>query len=388
MSLENLLFLSERDVNLSPPWYIWYRKLKASIGADSYVHMAPLRKVSDKEYVADLMVGIPEKAQALADVITPYFQMGEIILKVSIKDFEGHRYESGQIESKEDLMSALNLALLSNDYYYGLVDGKTMNKAWILVLAKVAIQYYSDNISDLFLNTNEAVENVFKDVIKNSYSNELIVGFTTEVDRNVEENEEAEVNSNEEISTPWKLVYNNISAIFSVDDTIKIYPLYEIDKGIYRIDIQTADRIKGRSIATLLKSYYEFGAIITVVRVLDINGLPVSPLDIKGLDLYKSLTSIAKKAFETNPWVIEVLNLHGLIPPSVENMLGSIEFVIAKEIIQYCASNTNDFFRNVNKVAEVMFKDNIITEFELQNSEDNDVIILISTTTEPSRNIN
>jgi len=103
--------------------------------------------------------------------------------------------------------------------------------------------------------------------------------------------------------------------------------------------------------------------------------------------VYKALTRVIKKAFAENQLFRNVINLHGLVPEELEDMLGNIVLIISKEIIQIYASDIQDFWGNKNYVAAEALKEIINLDYLIKNTAEEEVNIRVNTTTEYDRDI-
>lgn len=162
---------NEKSVGLSPPWITYFNEIQFSIGADPKVTVGPLISVDD-DYIILVTVTGNEKAKAIATLLNPAVNFGNINVNVVVSNREG------QIASPFpcpldafEIAHYFQVALGGNPFFEDVVVKPQLpggpNVVYPVFKPEV-IQFFNDDISNL-CNTFVAVAaDVFKDVIQNT----------------------------------------------------------------------------------------------------------------------------------------------------------------------------------------------------------------------------
>ncbi|MCA1057591.1 hypothetical protein LCL96_01505 [Rossellomorea aquimaris] len=152
---------------LSPPWIIYFNQLKYSIGADPLVTVGPLIPVQD-QYLALVMVDDYDKAQALATLLTPSQNFGNVTLTVVVIY---NQEIVSPIPCRLDAFEVahlVNAALEGNTYFQEVVVQRPfpggMNAVYPIFAADV-IQFYADDVSNLCNTFTGVASQVFQEVM-------------------------------------------------------------------------------------------------------------------------------------------------------------------------------------------------------------------------------
>jgi hypothetical protein len=148
---------------LSPPWYTLWNEIKASVGNDPGVKVGPL-VTSSLPYIVPITVGNHDKAVALASIMALQHQFGNISVVIQVKDGDGTPVKPINPTSADQLAELVKTALDSNGWLTQVVvqplfpGGRAIVFA---VFAKAVIQFFNDDLSDLYHNYNNVVGFVF-----------------------------------------------------------------------------------------------------------------------------------------------------------------------------------------------------------------------------------
>lgn len=154
-----------KTAELSPPWYTLWNEIKASIGNDTAVTVNPLDTKSSP-YLVPITVADHDKAVAIASVMALRHQMGNITVDVQVKDREGRIVSPEIPESVEKLAEMVKKALGDNTWFVEVVVKPLfMREVVFVVFKKAVIQFFNDDLSDLYNNYNNVVAFVFRDVL-------------------------------------------------------------------------------------------------------------------------------------------------------------------------------------------------------------------------------
>ncbi|CAG9614087.1 hypothetical protein BACCIP111899_03314 [Bacillus rhizoplanae] len=162
---------NEKNVGLSPPWVIYFNELKFSIGENPGVTVGPLIPAGD-DYIILVTVTGNEKARAIATILNPTVNFGNINVNVVVSNREGQMIApfSCPLDAFE-IAHVFQLALEGNPFFEDVVVKPQLpgeQDVVYPVFKPKVIQFFNDDISNL-CNTFVAVAaNVFKDVILNT----------------------------------------------------------------------------------------------------------------------------------------------------------------------------------------------------------------------------
>lgn len=163
---------SATDQKLLPPWYLLNNQLSAALNADPCVHVGDLTG-DGREMEIKITVCNEDKARALASFINRVHEFGDnLAVIVKVYSTDSVPVEAISLNSLKETIELLNQALKGNKYFIkaGLGTRQQAGAAYALFRPMI-VQYYSDDISDWFLNTNEVAAKVFGEVFNlNPYS--------------------------------------------------------------------------------------------------------------------------------------------------------------------------------------------------------------------------
>lgn len=151
---------------LIPPWYLLQTQLRTALEADPCVKVNSLTGEAQDMNIK-IMVCNDRKAEALAAFLTKRHQFGEQ-LAVSVNVYAANL---GQVavqlpSSLEETTKLLSRALHGNKYFVktGMGTSPMAQSAAYAVFKPRVVQYFADDISDWYQNTNEVAAKVFSDL--------------------------------------------------------------------------------------------------------------------------------------------------------------------------------------------------------------------------------
>lgn len=148
--------------HLTPPWYLLQTELAASLQADPCVTVNALQGEGLNMFV-DVHVCEQKKAEALAAFISKNHQFNEqLAVRVSVL-YDGIAVEGQLPDALEEQVTLLNTALNGNTFFVYARTGlsPTSKVSAFAVFKPLVIQYFSDDISDWYLNTNVVAATLF-----------------------------------------------------------------------------------------------------------------------------------------------------------------------------------------------------------------------------------
>lgn len=150
---------------LLPPWYLLQSELNAVLSAD------PCVKVSDLlgnglNMEVKINACSAEKANAIAAFVNKKYEFGDnLAVTVQVYSPNNIPVYANYPTTVEEAANLLDQALTGNNYFVkagvGVGNGKG---AAFAEFKPLVVHYYSDDIGDLYLNTNMAASAAFKEV--------------------------------------------------------------------------------------------------------------------------------------------------------------------------------------------------------------------------------
>ncbi|MBQ3420564.1 MAG: hypothetical protein IJH34_02610 [Romboutsia sp.] len=176
--------MEKNKLQVSPPWYTLANKLKYTYGVCKNIHFNELINIGD-QYILIINAFNNTQALALRQVIPETIEMGNVTLNVVIFNASGKQQRTSRKKyTVEDLKKIFEAAMKDNPLFKCICvpeDEFTKNVIGdvVITIDKEVVQFYNDDISDLYKNYNEVAANVFKEVTIGKYNSNIKVGFTT-----------------------------------------------------------------------------------------------------------------------------------------------------------------------------------------------------------------
>jgi len=152
---------------LSPPWYTLWNEIKASIGNNPGVTVEDL-DTSQTPYIVPISVDNHDTAAAIASIMNLHYQIGNITVDVQVKDPAGNIVTPITPGSVSQLVELVESGLGNNGWFKEVLPKPLYPNApevVFVVFAKAVIQFYNDDLSDLYHNYNNVAAFVFRDVL-------------------------------------------------------------------------------------------------------------------------------------------------------------------------------------------------------------------------------
>ncbi|WP_133136472.1 group-specific protein [Legionella rowbothamii] len=153
-------------LRLTPPWELLQSQLSAALEADPCVHVKPLTG-EGRDMEISVTVCDEKKALALAAFLNKRHEFGDY-LAVTVNVYAPNLLPVNAT-LPEDLGATAKLlgrALVGNKYFIktGVGTGPMAQLVAYAIFQPVVIQYYSDDMSDWYSNTNEVAAKVFSEL--------------------------------------------------------------------------------------------------------------------------------------------------------------------------------------------------------------------------------
>jgi hypothetical protein len=168
--------------HLSAPWYTLWNEIKATIGNDSDVSVGDL-DTSRSPFIVPIKVNNHDKAVAIASIMALHHQLGNVSVDVQVKDPNGTIVQPVTPSSAQALTELVQVALAKNNLFEKVVVKPLYPGARDIVypvFSKAVIQFYNDDLSDLYNNYNNVAASVFSDVLNPAPGGVSVYSSTTE----------------------------------------------------------------------------------------------------------------------------------------------------------------------------------------------------------------
>src|SRR5271166_774639 len=163
-----LLFAPQPARAISPPQYTPWAEIKNSVGVTPGVEVGDLIDKGDGLYVVPIKVKAPDRAIAIASILTLSHKIGNLTVQVQVTDGDGHDVKPVIPASSEQLADLVRQALKGNHFLKEVIVKATPispKKVVFAVFTKDVIQFPNDDLSDLYGNFNGVAAAVFRDVL-------------------------------------------------------------------------------------------------------------------------------------------------------------------------------------------------------------------------------
>ena len=172
------------SVRLSPPQYTYVNFLKHSIGNDPCVDVMDIEEIVGGDYLIPIHVKCREKAIALATILELHKTFGNINIFVEVCFCNQVVKPIENIENIERLVQIVRQALDTNCYFEFVRAAEPFPGLVSIfpVFKKEVIQFFNDDLSDLYANFNGVAAHVFSEVMKSTINGFFISPSTTRED--------------------------------------------------------------------------------------------------------------------------------------------------------------------------------------------------------------
>lgn len=182
-------------------------------------------------------------------------------------------------------------------------------------------------------------------------------------------NERVQENVQAQLSPPWITYFNELKNSIGADPTVSVGPLIPVG-GNYIILVHALSNEKAIALATLLKSFVEFGNVSVTVIVTNNENNIVNPLPCP-LDAFE-IAHLFQVALENNPYFEQVV-----VQPQFPGGSNVVFPVFTAQVIQFFNDDISNLCQTFTDVAANVFHD-------VMNDDICDIPILFSTSCVPS----
>lgn len=167
---------------LSPPWYLLQTQLRTVLEADPCVKVHSLTGDAPEMHIK-IRVCNEQKAVALAAFLTKRHEFSEqLAVNVNVYAANLGQVDAQLPNSLEETTKLLSRALHGNKYFVktGMGTSPMAQPVAYAVFKPVIVQYFSDDLSDWYQNTNEVAAKVFSDLFNlHPYAESAVDIFAT-----------------------------------------------------------------------------------------------------------------------------------------------------------------------------------------------------------------
>ncbi|EFM08543.1 conserved hypothetical protein [Paenibacillus curdlanolyticus YK9] len=153
------------QVKLSPPQFSYFREVSFSVGNDPLVRIDPLREITPGVFLITLHVQGLSKAKALATLLTRTKTFGMIRVLVRVRN-AGRLVKPITRKLSPNQIEALYRTAYKTNRYFSFVTVQTgFGVTHVYPVYKLRIiQFFNDELSDLYANYNNVAAFVFRNV--------------------------------------------------------------------------------------------------------------------------------------------------------------------------------------------------------------------------------
>jgi hypothetical protein len=143
-------------LKLSPPWSIFYDKIRAMFIKDPEVKVV----MEEESYTIYVFVNNADKSSAIAQILEQEKKFGRITLKVQVPPPDG--CEAVTFRDGVELYKAA----FENNPRLSFIQPKTsiFDTSFYVVFKNEVVQYFNDDISDIYGNCSTLAEDIARDI--------------------------------------------------------------------------------------------------------------------------------------------------------------------------------------------------------------------------------
>ncbi|MDO5575331.1 MAG: hypothetical protein Q4G60_15280 [bacterium] len=158
---------NETLTKLSPPWYVYHRKVQALFGRDPEVHIKDLADLGDGKFSYMILVYNQEKADAIKAILPQKVERGNITIDVTILGPGEDDIKPDVKPDREATIEDIHAAFTGNPVFERTIT-RTLGMYVIsyCVFKKEVIQFWNDDLSDYFGNYNGLASDIAKEILK------------------------------------------------------------------------------------------------------------------------------------------------------------------------------------------------------------------------------
>lgn len=150
---------------LSPPWYVYHRKVQAMFGKDPEVHIKDMSDIGNGNYSYMILVSNKEKAKAIKTILPQNFKIGNVTITVTILGPDENDIESSNKSDVEIYETAFSGNPIFEKTIVRTIGSFEM---CYCIFKKEVIQFWNDDLSDYYGNYNGLASEIAKEIFNQS----------------------------------------------------------------------------------------------------------------------------------------------------------------------------------------------------------------------------
>ena len=165
--------MSSKKSNLQAPWITLYNKIVAMFEQDPDIKIEPIYQSDDGVYIINIASTHTIKLTAIEKILKNKFELGNITVNIKFK-----------YENENDDMITLHdfeVAFAGNNIFSrakSIEDPWEFNASYV-IFSKDVVQFYNDDLTDIYGNFNGLAEDIARDIFKET---ELPIYYCTDID--------------------------------------------------------------------------------------------------------------------------------------------------------------------------------------------------------------
>lgn len=163
--------MTKVTINLSAPWYTYYRKLTMLFGDDPDIELG----FDEDSMTVEMFVNGTEKYEAIMKILPAEVKIGNVTLHINIVP-----------SNKEDTVADIFRKAFSGNpafSYAATVEGITTNPVNYIVFKNKVVQFWNDNLGDINGNMSTLYQDIAKEVFTKDSTNGAL--FCTDTEKNL-----------------------------------------------------------------------------------------------------------------------------------------------------------------------------------------------------------
>ena len=174
-------------VNYNPPWYTLRAQFQNTFGCDPQVTIGEL-DTSKPPYRLPIIVDDQQKGTSLRTIIRTVFPIANLSVITDVTNKQGVSWQTIVIKDSTQLKDVFTFALTGNPLFVETVlippaPGGFNFYNVAVIFTRSVVQFYNDDLSEYYHNYNGVTANVFGDLIKLEFANNLHVQKGTVKDK-------------------------------------------------------------------------------------------------------------------------------------------------------------------------------------------------------------
>ena len=171
----------------SAPWYTLHGMFQNTFGCDPQVTIGDL-DTSKAPYRLPIIVDDEQKGTSLRTIIRQVFAIGNISVVTDVTNKKGESWQTIVIKDSTNLKDVFTSALTGNPLFVESVVIPYVSGGFnfynvAVIFTRSVVQFFNDDLSEYYHNYNGVTADVFADLVKMEFANNLHVQRGTAKDK-------------------------------------------------------------------------------------------------------------------------------------------------------------------------------------------------------------